>query len=326
MATEVFDFLNNDSNASGTVNLPLQSTTSGGWTLDSSVGGNGDDELVQFETTQVSGETAGGDPIVLTVQYVGLSAAGDPIFAVNSVSAPTGYSAIEGGDVFILSASDVSGTSVTPASTGSYTVCFAAGTLIARPDGETAVEDLEIGDLVMTADGNAVPVKWVGRQTVHKIFTPAERFEPVRVTAGALGQGLPHRDLVLTADHALILDGLAVNAGALENGTTILRESKDTLPDRVTYYHIETENHDVILANGAPAETYIDYVGRRAFDNHAEYLALYGDEPVIAEMPLPRVSSRRQLPEDLRARFGIADFADDVTAEALAFLVERGAA
>ncbi|MEY8842475.1 Hint domain-containing protein, partial [Cribrihabitans sp. XS_ASV171] len=183
-------------------------------------------------------------------------------------------------------------------------VCFAAGTLIATPEGETTVETLKIGDLVTTADGRSVPVKWIGRQTVHKLFTPAERFTPVRVRAGALGDGLPHTDLVLTADHALILDGLAINAGALVNGTSIAWEPMDSLPERVTYYHVETEDHDVILANGAPAETYVDYVQRRVFDNHAEYLDLYGEERTIREMALPRVSSARLVPASILDRIG----------------------
>jgi hypothetical protein len=181
-------------------------------------------------------------------------------------------------------------------------LCFAAGTLIATPDGECTVEDLKIGDLVTTADGRTVPVKWIGRQTVHKIFTPAERFTPVRFAAGALGNSLPHTDLVLTADHALILDGLAINASALVNGTTIAFEPVANLPERVTYYHIETEDHDVILANGAAAETYVDYIGRRAFDNFAEYTALYGDERDISEMLLPRVSAARLVPPAIRER------------------------
>ncbi len=194
--------------------------------------------------------------------------------------------------------------SETNVNTGVFNVCFAAGTLIATPDGETAVEALRIGDLVATTDGRAVPVKWIGRQTVSKLFTPAERFVPVRVAAGALGGGLPHTDLVLTADHALILDGFAVNAGALVNGTTIAYENIDSLPERVTYYHVETQEHDVILANGAPAETYVDYIQRRAFDNFAEYLDLYGEERTIPEMPLPRISTARLVPAELRARLG----------------------
>ncbi len=58
------------------------------------------------------------------------------------------------------------------------------------------------------------------------------------------------------------------------------------------------------------------YVGRGSFDNHAEYLALHGAERIIAEMPRPRISARRQLPAALAARFGIAGFGDDVEAEA----------
>jgi hypothetical protein len=181
-------------------------------------------------------------------------------------------------------------------------VCFAAGTLIATPDGERAVETLAIGAPVLTADGRIVPVRWIGRQTLHKLFTPAERFCPVRVRAGALGGGLPHTDLVLTADHALILDGLAICAGALVNGTTIVRDPAESLPDRVTYYHVETAGHEAIRANGAAAETYVDYVQRRAFDNHADYLALYGEERTIPEMDLPRISAARLVPPALRAR------------------------
>lgn len=183
-----------------------------------------------------------------------------------------------------------------------FPTCFAPGTGIATPQGPRAVETLAIGDMISTADGRSVPVKWIGRQTLHKRFTPADRLAPVRVTAGALGDGRPHADLVLTADHALILDGLAINASALVNGTTITFDPVAGLPDRVTYYHVETADHEVILANGAPAESYVDYIARAAFDNHAEYLALYGTDRTITEMPLPRISAARMVPPALRAR------------------------
>ena len=180
-------------------------------------------------------------------------------------------------------------------------VCFAPGTLIATPEGERAVERLHIGDLIRTADGRSVPVKWIGRQTVQTFFA-GERARPVRVAAGALGNGLPHSDLVITADHALILDGLAITAGALVNGTTITLDPLAALPDRVTYYHVETEGHEVILANGAAAETFVDYAGRKVFDNHADYVALYGDARTSVEMPLPRVVTARLVPPSIRAR------------------------
>lgn len=182
-------------------------------------------------------------------------------------------------------------------------VCFMAGTLIATPDGPRAVETLQAGDLVCTADGRSVPVIWIGRQTVHKLFTPSERFCPIRIRAGALAPGLPQRDLLVTGDHAIMLDGLAINAAALVNGRSILREPKDALPETLTYWHIETENHEVVLAEGAPAETFVDNVTRRRFDNYAEYEARFGSERRhIEESPAPRVMSPRQLPQTIRAR------------------------
>ncbi len=178
--------------------------------------------------------------------------------------------------------------------------CFAAGTLIATPTGDVAIERLAIGDLVTTADGRAVPVKWLGRQTLAPLFKPLRL---IRVAAGALGNGLPLLDLTLTADHALMIDGLLVNAGALVNGTTITVVTD--LPERVTIYHVETDAHDVIVAEGTPTETFVDYAGRRVFDNYAEYVALYGEDRSIAENPAPRTISARQLPASIAARLGV---------------------
>ncbi|MGP6086821.1 Hint domain-containing protein [Antarctobacter jejuensis] len=183
-----------------------------------------------------------------------------------------------------------------------FTLCFAAGTGIATPDGERPVEDLAIGDLVTTSDGASVPVKWIGRTSISPMFKPADRLEPVRIRAGAFGAGVPHRDLIVTADHGMVLDGTVITAGALVNGTTITWVDWRRFGQTIAYYHVETEAHDVILANGAPAETYIDYVARSSFDNHAEYLALYGAETTIAEMPLPRISAARLVPSSVRER------------------------
>lgn len=180
--------------------------------------------------------------------------------------------------------------------------CFLTGTMIATPEGQTPVEALRIGDIILTADGAQVAVKWIGRRSVATAFRPADRLMPVCIGAGALGEGLPLRDLRLTGDHALMIDGLLVNAGALVNDSTIRALPLADLGESYTVYHIETEAHQVILAEGVPAETYIDYVGRQAFDNHAEYLDLYGEDRAIAEMSQPRITSARQVPPALRAR------------------------
>ncbi|MDR6286306.1 hypothetical protein HNR47_002307 [Methylopila jiangsuensis] len=184
-----------------------------------------------------------------------------------------------------------------------FATCFAAGAPIATPHGERAVETLAIGDLILTADGRAVPVKWVGRQTVHRVFTPEFGFRPVRIRAGALDENVPHADLVVTSDHGMLIDDLVVQAGALVNDRSITRVPYADLPEQATYFHIETENHEAILAAGAPAETFVDNVTRRRFDNHAEYAALYDVEAyAIEEMDRPRVKAARQLPAAIRAR------------------------
>lgn len=191
----------------------------------------------------------------------------------------------------------------------SQTYCFAKGTRIATATGDCPVEALEIGTMIRMLDGGLVPVKWVGRQTLSTRFGPAERLMPVRVAAGALGGGLPQRDLTLTADHALFIEGLLVNASALVNGTTITRVPLSELGETFAVYHVETETHDIILAEGTPAESFIDYAGRKAFDNFAEYASLYGDEAIVPEMAHPRVSSARLLPASLRRRFFLREVA-----------------
>jgi len=183
----------------------------------------------------------------------------------------------------------------------SFTVCFLAGTAIACPDGDRPIEDLAIGDLVLCADGSSRPVRFVGRQTYATLFADRLRTLPIRIAAGALGDGLPLRDLCVSPDHALLVDGVLVQAGALVNGTTIARMKG--LPERFTYYHVELDDHALILAEGVPAETFVDNVTRRRFDNFADFEARYGDGlPRIAEMARPRVKSARQLPVSVRQR------------------------
>ncbi|MFV1874922.1 Hint domain-containing protein [Nioella sp.] len=199
---------------------------------------------------------------------------------------------------------DLQGGTLSITRSGTYQKCFLPGTEIAAPGGEVQVETLRIGDCIVTKDGRAVPVKWIGRQTVSTRFGPAERLMPVRFAAGALGDGLPHTDLTVTADHGMLVEGVICHAGALVNGTTITRVPLTDMGETYTVYHIETETHEIILANGAPAETFIDNVSRRVFDNYAEFEALYGDVPEMEELPYPRAMSARQVPPRIKAKLG----------------------
>lgn len=184
--------------------------------------------------------------------------------------------------------------------------CFLSGSMIATPQGDARVEDLQIGDLIMSAAGKALPVKWVGRQTVQK-QRHSLRMQPVRICAGALGDGLPHADLTVTADHGMVIDGYVINASALVNHDTIDFVPMSELEQSFIVYRIETENHDVILANGTPSETFVDAVGRAVFDNYQEYLDLYGVERIVPEMNRPRISAQRLLPAKLRNRLGLSN-------------------
>ena len=138
-------------------------------------------------------------------------------------------------------------------------VCYAAGTQILTARGEVAIEDLRAGDLLFSPRTlSFVPMLWIGRQ---RIRDPTHR--AVRVAAGALGPGKPHTDLTVSPNHSLFLDGLLVPAFALVNGATVTWEPRPS----IDYHHIECAAHDLVLANGAPSETWLDYGNRDAFDN-----------------------------------------------------------
>jgi hypothetical protein len=168
------------------------------------------------------------------------------------------------------------------------------GTAIATPDGPRPVETIRVGDLVETHLGVPAPVRWMGRQTVSTLFGDAQRVLPIRIRAGALGPDLPSRDLLVSPQHAVLVGAVLVQAGALVNGSTIVRETD--VPERFTYFHVELADHSLILAEGLPAETFIDHVDRLAFDNWAEHLALYPAGHEVAELPYPRAQSARQVP------------------------------
>ena len=182
--------------------------------------------------------------------------------------------------------------------------CFLTGTLIATERGDVAVEQLKIGDRVQTSGGEVVAIKWIGRQTVDPAtLQNSMRGYPVWIKAGALGNNLPIRDLYVSPDHAILLEGLLINAGALVNNVSIL-STEPTEP--FTYYHVELHKHALVLAEGTAAESYLPQKENRyVYDNGAEYADLYPNEnDILAYWPMsyPRVSSKRQLPKFVSQR------------------------
>ena len=161
--------------------------------------------------------------------------------------------------------------------------CLVKGTLVRTPRGEVAVEALAIGDEVTTVDGRVARVKWVGRRAYSRSFLEAnDKIRPVLITAGALGAHGPERDLMVSPEHAVLVDQVLVPAGLLVDGAGI-RMARDL--DRVDYFHLEFDEPQVIITNGAATESYVEQGNRRMFSNYSEYAALYGE----ADEPAPRL-------------------------------------
>ena len=165
--------------------------------------------------------------------------------------------------------------------------CYVTGTLILTGTGEQPVEQLAIGDIVVTASGAHRPVKWIGRRTYAGRFLAANPgVQPIRLRAGSLGEGLPRRDLLVSPEHAMWLDGVLVPARCLVDDATIVQERG--LP-RVDYVHVELDSHDVILAEGAASESFVDDNSRAMFHNAHDYAVRYPDTSVGHAACLPRL-------------------------------------
>jgi len=178
--------------------------------------------------------------------------------------------------------------------------CFLKGTKIQTAEGERKIEDLAIGDLLPTVSGSLRPVQWIGRYSLKK-SDPSKAWVkdalPVRIARSALAPNVPHADLYVTAAHGLLVDGVLVPAELLINGATITRYEPES--DELEFFHIKLESHDVVYAEGVPAETlfYVD----ESFANFADYLRRYGTPVTKAARcaPIVPVGGR----DELKSRF-----------------------
>jgi O-antigen biosynthesis protein len=189
-----------------------------------------------------------------------------------------------------------------------FVACFLRGTQITTPSGDVDVEMLSIGDPVLTADGEIRAVKWIGRRSYNpRLAQRNPEVLPVLIKAGALANGIPRRNLHVSPRHAMLIDGMLIQAIELVNGHSIVQ---DMDPEFIDYFHVELDQHAVILAEDAPTESYVTYENRHIFQNAAEYLELYGPEvglgaglcaPLITGGPLADAVRAR-----LAARAGLA--------------------
>ena len=163
--------------------------------------------------------------------------------------------------------------------------CFCAGTRIATPRGEVAVEDLRAGDRVLTVSGARRKIRWIGHRRVACTGHPRpDQVWPVRIRAGAFGDHQPIRDLLLSPDHAVLRAGDLIPIRYLVNGATVVQEPRDA----VTYWHVELDRHDVLLAEGLGCESYLDTGNRSAFAGGGLATTIYRRFGVPIALDAPR--------------------------------------
>ena len=146
----------------------------------------------------------------------------------------------------------------------------------------------KIGDEVMTMSGALRPIKWIGRRSYGGRFVMGRKdILPICFKAGSLGDNVPKRDLWISPHHAMYLQGVLIEARDLVNGVSIVQAEQ---VEKVEYFHIELDSHDVIIAEGSLSETFVDDNSRGIFHNAHEYPALYPD---AEDMPARYCAPRR---------------------------------
>ena len=242
-------------------------------------------DLGSFSSSSITGEGFAGG--VLT-----LDAAGGTVALTFANSA--GLSSTD----FMLSGTGA-GTAIT--TNEQAVVCYLRGTRILTPTGEVPVEQLCIGDTVITKFAGTQSIEWIGRQSFARRFVRNNRNEfPVRIAAGALGTALPRRDLYVSPGHSMLLGEHLVLAKSLVNGITI---TQTDAPEAIHYYQLEFKTHDCVRAEGAWSESYADCVYlRRIFHNAWEFYRDFPDHvaPVTPMLCAPRPEAGPELEKVLR--------------------------
>lgn len=181
-------------------------------------------------------------------------------------------------------------------------ICFTAGTLIDTPRGKVAVQDLREGDLVMTRNG-AFPIQWIGKRTLDLIDLAGNpKLMPIRVPAGAFGNGLPTRDVSFSPQHRVVIRSTIAERmfGSAEvlvsvkqlvgvNGIDVDGDVRS-----VQYFHIMLDEHQILSVEGIEAESL--YPGRQAMsflneDQLREIRAIFPNLDDLVEADLPTASA-----------------------------------
>ena len=144
-------------------------------------------------------------------------------------------------------------------------MCFARGTLIKTIEGERPIEELSVGDRVLTMDNSYQEIRWIGSRDLDDIdLTMNPKLKPILIRADALGSGVPERDLVVSPQHRILIRSviaermfgqrevlMPANKLLTIDGIDILHHT----PDGVEYWHMLFEDHQIVWSNGAPSES-----------------------------------------------------------------------
>lgn len=163
--------------------------------------------------------------------------------------------------------------------------CFLAGTEISACGSLQKVEDLAVGgqiDVFVNGQEKRQTISWVGKShcNVRPHLPDDEAGYPVRILKDAITDGVPFKDMLITAEHCLFFDGKFIPARMLVNGRSIFFDKSITSYD---YYHVETEKHSVIMADGMLTESYLDTGNRRSFSQTGNVISISGSRNLTWE-------------------------------------------
>ncbi|MBD3788068.1 MAG: Hint domain-containing protein, partial [Sphingomonadales bacterium] len=223
-------------------------TGSGGGSV---IGGQGNDTIwVGAGNTTIAGEedADGSDRDVLILSETPASVVYDPLDRESGT--------ITWGDGSTTTFSNIEKIRLVP--------CFTPGTLICTREGPVPVERLSVGDRVLTRDNGFQQIRWIGERRLGAAdLAQAPQLQPVRIARGALGQGLPEADIIVSPQHRMLIAGsraellfgeseVLVAAVHLVGRPGITRLARP----EVTYLHVMFDAHEIIRANGAWSESY----------------------------------------------------------------------
>jgi len=272
------------------------------WTAGSSVSGSFTMTNIDLQNAGYETPPTGGDADVVKITGAGKPATLGTAFYQGSGGTYRPIILGSDGKYYILSNSPIP---AFPLNNGTldavdFTYCYLKDTLILTPEGKKKIQELNINDEILNHDQKSIKIKWIGKQIINPVFAKLNKELPIKISANAIDINIPERDLFLSPDHSIFLEGLMINAKALVNGHTIYQVSE--WKDDVEYYHIMTENHEIIYSEGVPSETLHlnDEIQLNKFINAYELKEAFPNRLFMERINLPFIQYPRQVPQFIK--------------------------